>query len=85
MGTRRRDSSADTSRDIEDIEDLELDMEEEQEEEEKAASDICDNEADGEDEDERLELTDRRLTGTMTSPDLAYCSMEGRLLTPDLT
>ena len=83
LENRRRDSSADTSRDIEDFEDLELDSELEEEEEE----DICDKEADYEEEDAGLELSERRLTSPMTSPDLAYCSMEGegRLLTSELT
>ena len=83
LHTRRRDSSADTSRDIEDIEDLELDLEDEEEEEEY--EDICDKEAGGEEEDAGLKLSEGRLTGTVTSPDLAYCSMEARLTTPDLT
>ena len=65
---RRRDSSADTSRDIDDIEDLELDGE--------AEEDNCDS---GDCEEE----TDRR-SGTVPSPDLAYCSMEGRVLSPEL-
>ena len=85
LENRRRDSSADTSRDIEDFEDLELDSEQEEEEEE----DICDKEADYEEEDAGLELSERRLTSPVTSPmtspvtspDLAYCSMEGEELT----
>ena len=53
MECRRRDSSADTSRDIDDIEDLELDGEE----------DICDSgEADHQEDTERL-------SGTVSSPD----------------
>ena len=83
---RRRTSSADTSRDIEDIEDLELDIEDQDEDQEdEEDEDICDKEAGGEEDDPVVELSDRRLTGTVTSPDLAYCSMEGRLTTPDLT
>ena len=61
---RTRDSSADTQRDIEDIEDFELDCEDEDV--------ICDSGADaGQEETERE-------SGTVSSPDLAYCSMEGR-------
>ena len=84
---RRRDSSADTSRDIEDIEDLELDIEDQDEDhEEEDEDDICDKKTgDMEEEDPVVELSDRRLTGTVTSPDLAYCSMEGSRITPDLT
>ena len=59
---RRRSSSADTSRDIDDIEDLELDVE--------AEDEICDS-------DECEEETDRE-SGMVSSPDLAYCSMEDR-------
>ena len=60
--SRRRDSSADTCKDIDDIEDLELDDEQE---------DIDTN------EDIEEECDDKRLRGFTISPDLAYCSMEG--------
>ena len=74
---RRRDSSADTSKDIEDIEDLELDDNDDK------FSDKNDIE-DGRDDDYEstdifscdIETRDKRLHGLMSSPDLAYCSME---------
>ena len=71
--SRRRDSSADTSKDIDDIEDLELDEEEVEAETECVFLDSV----------EMAEVAvpseaeDKRLRGFMTSPDLAYCSMDG--------
>ena len=64
MEHRRRDSSADTSRDIEDFEDLELDSEKEEEDEEE--EDICDKEACVEEEDGGLELSERGLTSPVS-------------------
>jgi len=72
MGSRRvrRASSADTSKDIDDIEDFELDV-----------FDECDLPPEDdivftvyEDSEERK---DKRLSGVMSSPDLAYGSMNG--------
>jgi len=71
---RRRDSSADTCKDIDDIEDLELDDDDEEDEtcqfiENEEDVDITNCDSDG--------IKDKRLSGFMSSPDLAYCSMDG--------
>ena len=64
--SRRRDSSADTCKDIDDIEDLELDEDEAE----------CFDE-DIKDKDNIKVCDDKKLRGFTISPDLAYCSMEG--------
>ena len=72
---RRRDSSADTCKDIDDIEDLELDEDDDEEDEtckfneNEEVIDITNCDSDG--------MKDKRLSGFMSSPDLAYCSMDG--------
>ena len=62
----RRDSSADTCKDIDDIEDLELDEDQEEYFDEMIK-----------DEDKKKVCPDKKLRGFTISPDLAYCSMEG--------
>jgi len=78
---RRRDSSADTSKDIEDIEDLELDDNDDEYSDNDDNEDVDDvDDVDDESTDIftcDIETRDKRLHGLMSSPDLAYCSMEG--------
>ena len=65
---RRRDSSADTCKDIEDIEDFELDLADEEttEDDNDGEKDNCDDEPDN--------CKSARGSEFLQSPDLAYCS-----------
>ena len=69
---RRRDSSADTSKDIDGIEDLELDDDQEEHESSPRPFSDADIDRDSVSDDIKELMTDC----CRTSPDLAYCSME---------